>query len=101
MRCGGRGMKITEISKPILDTLRDKEFVGNFVVTIYHHCMEDVKINGHKPNSAAFPYDFSTDLQNKVNEICFKIVSGVLVDGKFTFDIKGQIEYLYTYGVEE
>ena len=42
-----------------------------------------------------------TDLQNKVNEICFKIVSGVLVDGKFTFDIKGQIEYLYTYGVEE
>ena len=94
-------MKITEISKPILDTLRDKEFVGNFVVTIYHHCMEDVKINGHKPNSAAFPYDFSTDLQNKVNEICFKSVSGVLVDGKFTFDIKGQIEYLYTYGVEE
>lgn len=94
-------MKITEISKPILDTLRDKEFVGDFAVTIYHHCMEDVKINGYKPNSAAFPYDFSRDLQNKINEICFRIVSGVLVDGKFTFDIKGQVEYLYTFGVEE
>lgn len=94
-------MKITEISKPILDTLRDKKFVGDFVVTIYHHCMEDVKINGHKPNSAAFPYDFSCELQSKVNEICFKIVSGVIVDGKFTFDIKGQIAYLYTHGVEE
>ena len=90
-------MKITEISKPILDILRDKEFVGDFVVTIYHHCMEDVKINGHKPNSAAFPYDFSTELQNKINEICFRIISGVLVDGKFTFDITGQIEYSYKY----
>ena len=94
-------MKITEISKPILDALRDKKFVGDFVVTIYHHCMEDVKINGYKPNATAFPYDFSCKLQNKVNEICFKIVSGVLVDGKFTFDIKGQVEYLYTDGVEQ
>lgn len=94
-------MKITEISKPILDTLRDKKFVGDFVVTIYHHCMEDIKINGHKPNAVAFPYDFSSELQNKINEICFRIVSGVLVDGKFTFDIKGQVEYLYTRGVEE
>ena len=94
-------MKITEISKPILDILRDKEFVGNFEVTIYHHCIEDVKIKGFKPNTAAFPFDFSTDLQNKVNEICFKIVSGAIVDGKFTFDIVGQIAYSYTYGEEE
>ena len=94
-------MRITEISKPILDILRDKKFVGDFVVTIYHHCMEDVKINGHKPNAVAFPYDFSNELQNKINEICFRIISGVLVDGKFTFDIKGQVEYLYTRGVEE
>ena len=94
-------MKITEISKPILDTLKDKEFVGNFEVTIYHHCMEDVKIKGFKPNTAAFPFDFCTDLQNKVNEICFKIVSGELVDGKFTFDITGQIAYSYKHGVEE
>lgn len=55
------------------------------------------KIKGFKPNTAAFPFDFSTDLQNKVNEICFKIVSGVLVDGKFTFAIRGQIEYVYEY----
>ena len=94
-------MKITEISKPILDTLKDKEFVGNFEVIIYHHCMEDVKIKGFKPNTAAFPFDFCTDLQNKVNEICFKIVSGGLVDGKFTFDITGQIAYSYKHGVEE
>ena len=90
-------MKITEISKPILDILRDKEFVGNFEVTIYHHCMEAVKIKGFKPNTAAFPFDFSTDLQNKVNEICFKIVSGAIVDGKFTFDIVGQIAYSYKH----
>ena len=80
-------MKITEIHKAILDTLRDKEFVGDFIVTIYH--------------SATFPYDFSCELQSKVNEICFKIASGVIDDENFTFDIKGQVEYLYTYGVEE
>ena len=84
-----------------LDTLRDKEFVGDFIVTIYHNWMGEVKINGYKPNSATFPYGFSCKLQSKVNEICFKIASGVIDDENFTFDIKGQVEYLYTYGVEE
>lgn len=91
-------MKITEISKPILDTLRDKGFVGNFEVTIYHPYMENVKIKGFKPNSAAFPYDFSCDLQTKINAICFKIISGEIIDGKFTYDIYGQIEYSYASG---
>lgn len=94
-------MRITEIYNPIIDTLRYKEFVGDFEVTIYHCCMENVKIKGFKPNTAAFPYDFSRDLQNKINDICYKIVSGVLVDGDFDFEIKGQIEYLYTSGIEE
>lgn len=94
-------MKITEISKPILDTLRDKEFVGHFEVTIYRYGTEYAKIKGFKQNTASFPYDFNCELQNKVNEICFKIVSGVLVDGEFTFDITGQIAYLYTCGVEQ
>lgn len=94
-------MKITEISELILDALRDKEFVGHFEVTIYHHCIEEAKIKGFKPNSAASPYDFSCALQSKVNEICYKIVSGVLVDGDFTFDIWGKIEYLHTCGEKE
>lgn len=91
-------MKITEISKPILDTLRDKGFVGHFLVTIYRHGAEYAKIKGYKQNTASFPYDFNCELQNKINEICFKIVSGEIVDGKFTFDICGQIEYSYAGG---
>lgn len=90
-------MKITEISKPILDILRDKKFVGFFDITIYRDGIDEIKINGYKPNTAAFPYDFSCDLQKYINEICFKIVSGVLVDGKFTFDITGQIAYSYKH----
>lgn len=94
-------MKITEISDPIIDALSEKEFVGHFEVTIYHAGMDNVKIAGYKPNAVAFPYDFRGELQNKINEICYNIVRGILDDGDFTFDIKGQIVYLYTYGVEE
>ena len=94
-------MKITEISEPILEVLRTKEFVGHFDVTIYHHGTEYVKIKGFKQNTASFPYDFNCELQNKINEICYKIVSGAISDCGFTFDIAGQIAYLYTYGVEE
>ena len=94
-------MKITEISEPILEVLRTKEFVGNFEVTIYHCCNEYVKIKGFKQNTASFPYDFNCELQNKINEICYRIVSGAINDCGFTFDIAGQIAYLYTYGDEE
>lgn len=94
-------MKITEIYESILDVLRTKEFVGHFEVTIFHPNMNDAKIEGHKPNKVAFPYDFSCELRNKINEICFKIVSGILEDdGDFTFDIEGQIVYLYSHGEE-
>ena len=91
-------MKITEIYEPILDALREKNFVGNFLVTIYRNGIDEIKISGHKPNTAAFPYDFSCELQNRINEICFRIVSGAISDCGFTFDITGQIAYLYTYG---
>ena len=86
-------MKITEISKPILDTLRNKEFKGNFEVTIYHPDMKAIKIDGD------FIYDsnFRGELEYQIKNICFQIVSGVLVDGKFTFAIRGQIEYVYEY----
>lgn len=95
-------MKITEIYEPILDVLRTKKFVGHFKVTIYHPNMTDIKIAGYKQNNVEFPYDFSCELRNKINEICFKIVSGILEDdGDFTFDIEGQIVYLYSYGEEE
>lgn len=94
-------MKITEIYESVINTLRDKKFVGNFEVTIYHPNMTDVKITGHKRTDVEFPYDFSCSLQNAINEICFKIVSGNITNGDFTFDIKGQIAYLYTDGVEE
>ena len=90
-------MKITEISDPILNALRKEKFVGNFEVTISHSYMpEGIKITGYKPNDASYPYDFSCKLQTRINEICFKIVCGLLTDGDFTFDIKGQIEYLYS-----
>lgn len=88
-------MEITKISDPILNALHDKKFVGDFEVTIYHPNMADVKIKGNKPNESAFPYDFSLELKNNINEICFLIVSGVIFDRDFSFDIKGQIEYLY------
>ena len=95
-------MKITEIYESILDVLRTKEFINHFEVTIYHPHMKDIKIKGYKPNKFAFPYDFSCELRNKINEICFKIVSGNIEDdGDFTFEIEGQITYLYTFGVEK
>lgn len=113
-------MKITEISKPIIDTLRDKNFVGHFEVIIYHYCKEGkcidyAKIKGFKPNKDAFKgfepnkdafphnfgYEFGCELQSKINEICFKIISGEIADEDFTFDIKGYIPYLYVHGAEE
>ena len=95
-------MKITEIYEPILEVLSTKRFVNHFEVAIYHPGMKDlIKIKGYKPNEASFPYDFSCELRNKINEVCYKIVSGALVDGDFTFDIKGQITYLYVHGEEE
>ena len=86
-------MKITEISKPILDTLRNKEFKGNFEVTIYHPDMKAIKIDG----DVIYDSNFHRMLEYEIKNICFQIVSGVLVDGKFTFTIKGQIEYVYEY----
>ena len=95
-------MRITAISDPILNALRDKKFTGDFKVTIYHPYMPPAEIKGYKQNESSFPYDFSCDLKNKINEICFLIVSGVIRDGDFYFSIKGQIEYLYECdGVEE
>lgn len=95
-------MEITRISDPILNALRDKKFVGDFEVTIYHPNMPCEKIKGYTPNKDAYPYDFSLKLKDKINEICFLIVSGVIRDGDFSFDIKGQIEYLYECdGVEK
>lgn len=88
-------MRVTEISDHILNALRDKKFVGDFEVTVYHPYMADVKIKGYKQNEVAHPYNFSCELKNKINEICFLIVSGVVSDENFSFDIKGQIEYLY------
>lgn len=90
-------MRITEISDPILNAIRDKKFVGDFEVTIYHPYMAPAEIKGYKPNESAFPYDFSLKLKNKINEICFLIVSGVVSDGNFSFNIKGQIEYIYEH----
>ena len=52
-------------------------------------------IKGYNENENTFPYDFSLELKNKINEICFLIVSRVIRDGNFSFGIKGQIEYLY------
>ena len=94
-------MKITELYKSIIDALYEKGFVGSFEVTIYHAGMDDIKITGCKQNEKEFPSYFSIALKSEINEICFKIISGILVYGDFNFDIKGQIEYLYTHGVEE
>ena len=90
-------MKITEISGPILDALRDNKFVGEFTVTISHPRMkDDIEIIGSKRDAVAFPYDFNQVLQSKINEICFKIVTGVFSNEDFTFAINGRIEYEYT-----
>jgi len=94
-------MKITEIRDPILNALRDNKFVGDFTVTISHpRLQEDIeiaKITGFKRTEAEFPYDFSLKLQSAINEICFKIVSGLYSNEDFTFSIKGRIEYERTY----
>ena len=90
-------MKITEISGPILDALQDNKFVGEFTVTISHPRMkDDIEISGYKRDAVAFPYDFNQVLQSKINEICFKIVTGVFSNEDFTFAINGRIEYEYT-----
>lgn len=96
----GRRMKITEISARIMNVLHEKEFIGEFEVTICHPDMADVKIAGQMKD-VALGSDFSSKLQNKINEICFQIVSSDISDEEFTFTIKGQIAYLYTYGEEE
>lgn len=89
-------MKITEISDAILDALRNNKFVGDFTVTISHPCMkEDIEITGYKRTGAEFPYDFKYKLQSAINEICFKIVSGLYYNEDFTFAINGRIEYEY------
>ena len=90
-------MKITEISGPILDALRDNKFVGEFTVTISHPRMkEDIEITGYKSNAASFPYDFNQVMQSRINEICFRIVRGDFTNEDFTFAINGRIEYEYT-----
>ena len=89
-------MKITEISKAIQNALSDNKFVGWFEVTIYHYDMKDIKISGLRDDI----YPFNYKLKEEINEICFQIVSGTITDGDFAFDIKGQIEYLYTSGIE-
>ena len=93
-------MKITEIFRSILDTLCEKKFTGHFKVTIYHAGMKNVEIAGFKSNTVSCPYDFSCELQSKINEICYKIVSENLTDDNFTFEINGQIVYTYKYGEE-
>lgn len=90
-------MKITAISGPILDALRDNKFVGEFTVTISHpRIKDDIEITGYKGSAASFPYDFNQALQSRINEICFKIVKGVFSNEDFTFAINGRIEYEYT-----
>lgn len=89
-------MRITEVSGAVMKALRDRRFVGDFIVTIYHPNMAEVKVNGNKSNEFTVPFDFSYDLGKAINELCFLIVSGVISDDEdFTFDIRGQIAYLY------
>lgn len=90
-------MKITEISRPIINALQDNKFVGEFTVTISHPRMkEDLEITGYKGSVASYPEDFNRVLQNRINESCFKIVSGTMTNEDFTFCINGRIEYEYT-----
>ena len=88
-------MKITELRNEILDTLHDKKFVGNFEITIYHEYMEHIKIHGFKEYVGTFPVDFDTELQLQINDICFKIVSGLYTSDGYDFSILGQTEYLF------
>lgn len=94
-------MKITEIHESVIKALQDKEFIGDFTVTIHHPGMEEFELTGFKKTEVEFPYDFSCLLQSAINEICFKIVSGVISNGDFTFGIKGQIKYLYVPGEDD
>lgn len=91
-------MKITELSDAILNTLRREKFVGNFEVTIHHPAMADAKFAGNMQdvvhNNGG---SFSFTLRSKINEICFKIVSGDISDEGFTFVIEGRIEHVYEY----
>lgn len=89
-------MKITEIHEAIQNALIDKKFKGDFEVTIYHPNMEAIKIAG----DLYLAGDFHRNLKYEIKNICFQIVSGIITDGNFTFDIKGQVEYLYTSGME-
>lgn len=91
-------MKITEISRPIINALQDSKFVGEFTVTISHPRMkEDIEITGYKRTAVEFPYDFiNGKLQSAINDVCFKIVSGLYSNEDFTFAINGRIEYEYT-----
>ena len=93
-------MKITEIHDPVMNALRREKFVGDIEVAIYRSGTRDTeiaKITGFKRTAAEFPYDFSLKLQSAINEICFKIVSGLYSNEDFTFSIKGRIEYERTY----
>lgn len=90
-------MKITEISEPIIAALQDRRFVGEFTVTISHPLMkEDLEITGYKGSVTSYPDDFNRVLQNRINEICFKIVKGDMSNEDFIFTINGRIEYEYT-----
>ena len=91
-------MKITELSDAILNALRREKFVGNFEVTIHHPAMANAKITGNMQDAMRdIGGDFRFKLQFKINEICFKIVSGDISDEGFTFVIEGRIEYVYEY----
>lgn len=94
-------MKITEMHESVINALRDKDFIGDFTVTIHHPGMEEFELTGFKKTEVEFPYDFSCLLQSAINEICFKIVSGVISNGDFTYGIKGQIKYLYVPGEDD
>lgn len=88
-------MKITELDDAIMNALRREKFVGNFEVTIHRPYMQDIKITGYKRTEVEFPYDFSDKLKSEINKICYLIVSVVIPNEDFTFDIKGTVEYLY------
>ena len=90
-------MKITEIRDPILRALQDYKFVGEFTVTISHPRMKaDIEIPGYIGSTAGSLCDFSRTLQNRINEICFKIVRGDFSNEDFIFAIRGRVAYEYT-----
>ena len=87
-------MKITEVSARIMNALREKEFIGEFEVTIFHPDMADVKIAGQMKD-VALGSDFSSKLQNKINEICFQIVSSsLLLLLRDKLDMSMYVEYI-------